>query len=122
VSQKEHAQFYPKPGWVEHNATEIWRNTQEVAGAALRMGGLWGADLAGIGITNQRETTVLWDRSTGLPLHNAIVWQDTRVHDLVAAYAADGLQETIRRKTARYVTAISVADFLPRRGHATYSR
>ena len=99
VAQKEHAQIYPEPGWVEHDPIEIWRNTQEVIGAALARCGLAAADLAAVGITNQRETTVLWDRGTGLPLHNALVWQDTRVHDLVAAYAARGVQESVRAKT-----------------------
>ena len=84
MAQKEHAQIYPQPGWVEHAPLEIWRNTQEVIGGALAREGLHAADIAAVGITNQRETTVLWDRATGEPLHNALVWQDTRVGDLVA--------------------------------------
>jgi glycerol kinase len=99
VAQKEHAQIYPHPGWVEHDAAEIWRNTQEVIGAALARHGLHGNDIAAVGITNQRETTVLWDRNTGAPLHNALVWQDTRTADLVAEYARDGGQDRFRAKT-----------------------
>jgi len=82
VAQKEHEQIFPKPGWVEHDPIEIWRNTQEVIGAALAREGLHAPDVVAVGITNQRETTVIWDRRTGKPLHNALVWQDTRVADL----------------------------------------
>ena len=78
-AQKEHRQIYPEPGWVEHDAEEIWQRTQEVIGEALGHANLKAADLAAIGITNQRETTVVWNRKTGKPLANAIVWQDTRV-------------------------------------------
>jgi glycerol kinase len=99
VAQKEHAQIYPQPGWVEHDAAEIWRNTQEVIGAALARHGLHADDVAAVGITNQRETTVLWDRNTGRPLHNALVWQDTRAAELVAEYARDGGQDRFRAKT-----------------------
>jgi glycerol kinase len=99
VAQKEHAQIYPQPGWVEHDALEIWRNTQAVIAGALASAGLDAGDLAAVGITNQRETTVLWDRKTGVPLHNALVWQDTRVHELIAAYAAEGGQNRFRTKT-----------------------
>jgi glycerol kinase len=99
VAQKEHEQIYPQPGWVEHSPLEIWRNTQEVIGGALAREGLHAADIAAVGITNQRETTVLWDRTTGEPLHNALVWQDTRVGDLVAAFALDGGQDRFRAKT-----------------------
>ena len=99
VVQKEHAQIYPQPGWVEHDAAEIWRNTQEVIGAALTRQGLRSSDIAAVGITNQRETTVLWDRNTGAPLHHALVWQDTRTAELVAAYARSGGQDRFRAKT-----------------------
>ena len=99
VAQKEHAQIYPQPGWVEHDPTEIWRNTQEVIGAALAREGLHVADVAAVGITNQRETTVLWDRNTGQPLHNALVWQDTRTADLVAGFAREGGQDRFRAQT-----------------------
>ena len=76
--QKEHEQIYPKPGWVEHDANEIWERSQEVIKGALDKAGIKASDLAAVGITNQRETTVLWDRNTGQPVHNALVWQDTR--------------------------------------------
>ncbi|HET7133940.1 MAG TPA: FGGY family carbohydrate kinase, partial [Gammaproteobacteria bacterium] len=104
VAQKEHAQIYPHPGWVEHDALEIWRNTQEVIGAALARHGLRPADLAAVGITNQRETTLLWDRATGAPLHNALVWQDTRTVDLVEQYARDGGKDRFRAKTGLPLT------------------
>src|SRR5216684_4638008 len=81
VAQKEHEQIFPKPGWVEHNALEILRRTEEVIAEALDQRGLRASDLAAIGITNQRETTVLWERKTGKPVANPIVWQDTRVAD-----------------------------------------
>ncbi len=99
VAQREHEQIYPKPGWVEHDAAEIWRNTEAVIGEALARGGIRAGELAAVGITNQRETTVLWDRNTGAPLHNALVWQDTRTADLVAAYARDGGQDRFRART-----------------------
>jgi glycerol kinase len=99
VAQKEHAQVFPKPGWVEHDPMEIWQNTQEVAGAALARAGLGAGDLAAVGITNQRETTLLWDRRSGKPLHNALVWQDTRVDQLVAQYAKQGGPDRFRAKT-----------------------
>jgi glycerol kinase len=99
VGQKEHRQIFPRPGWVEHDAAEIWRNTLEVAGQALAAAGAKASDIAAIGITNQRETTVLWDRRTGEPVHNALVWQDTRVEDLVQRYAAEGGQDRFRART-----------------------
>lgn len=98
-AQKEHRQIFPQPGWVEHDAAEIWRNTLEVIGTALARGGLAASDLVSVGVTNQRETTVLWDRRTGQPLHHAIVWQDTRVDPLVAEYAQDGGRDRFRAKT-----------------------
>src|SRR3954467_13493610 len=87
TAQMEHRQIYPQPGWVEHDPLEIWHNTQTVIAEALGGAGLTPRDLAGVGITNQRETTLLWDRATGQPVHNAVVWQDTRVDPLVADYA-----------------------------------
>ena len=102
--QREHQQIYPKPGWVEHDPQEIWNRTQEVISGALRQGSLNPADLAAIGITNQRETTVVWDRRTGDPVHNAIVWQDTRVADSVAEFAKDGGQNRFRSKTGLPLT------------------
>ena len=99
VAQKEHEQIYPKPGWVEHDPMEIWKNTQEVILVALANKGLKPSDLAAVGITNQRETTVVWDRNTGEPVHNALVWQDTRVDQLARGYAAKGGADRFRDKT-----------------------
>ncbi|HEV2675666.1 MAG TPA: glycerol kinase GlpK [Aliidongia sp.] len=99
VAQKEHRQIYPKPGWVEHDPLEIWHNVGEVTARALEQAAIAPSDLTAVGITNQRETTVLWDRRTGQPLHNALVWQDTRADHFVAAYAADGGQDRFRAKT-----------------------
>ena len=98
-SQLEHAQIYPQPGWVEHDPVEIWRNTQTVIAGALRSGGLKPRDLAAIGITNQRETTVVWDRRTGVPLYNALVWQDTRVTEYLPTFAARPGSEFFRART-----------------------
>src|SRR4051794_38640856 len=92
VSQKEHEQIYPKPGWVEHDAMEIWARTQEVVDEAVEKAGASADDIAGVGITNQRETAVVWDKNTGEPIHNAIVWQDTRTDKLVDEYAREGGQ------------------------------
>ncbi len=99
VGQKEHEQIYPRPGHVEHDPLEIWRNTQEVIQEALARKGLSLRDLAAIGITNQRETTLIWDRRTGKPLHNALVWQDTRVDSIVEEFARDGGYDRLRDKT-----------------------
>jgi glycerol kinase len=99
VAQREHEQIYPRPGWVEHDASEIWRNTEAVIGEALARSGIKAGELAAVGITNQRETTVLWDRNTGVPLHNALVWQDTRTAELVAAFARNGGQDRFRART-----------------------
>ena len=87
--QLEHTQIYPQPGWVEHDALEIWARTQEVIRLAMAHAGLQASEIAAVGITNQRETTVVWDRQTGQPLHNAIVWMDTRNNKLVAELAAN---------------------------------
>ena len=97
--QKEHAQIYPKPGWVEHDPMEIWRNTQGVVVGALQKAGLSVRDLLAVGITNQRETTTLWERQTGKPLHNALVWMDTRTDQLVAQFASAGGQDRLRAMT-----------------------
>ena len=111
-AQKEHEQIYPKPGWVEHDPEEIWRRTQEVIREALSQRGLTAADLAAIGITNQRETTVVWDRETGQPVANAIVWQDARVSDYVAELARHGGPDRFRAKTglplATYFSALKI--------------
>jgi len=99
VSQKEHEQIFPRPGWVEHDPLEIIRRTVEVIEEALEQRGLRASDLAAIGITNQRETTVVWDRRTGRPIANAIVWQDTRVAEDVGQFARSGGQNRFRAKT-----------------------
>jgi glycerol kinase len=98
IDQKEHEQIFPRPGWVEHDANEIWERSQEVIQGALSKTGLAASDLAAVGITNQRETTVVWDRNTGEPVHNAIVWQDTRTDAICNELAADGGQDRFRAK------------------------
>jgi glycerol kinase len=111
-AQREHAQIYPQPGWVEHDPLEIWSNTLEVIATAMSNAGIERSDLAAVGLTNQRETTILWDRRTGRPLHNALVWQDTRVDDLVAAYARAGGPDRFREQTglplASYFSALKL--------------
>ena len=99
LAQKEHAQIYGKPGWVEHDPDEIWRRTQEVIRQAMEKAGLRPTDLAAIGITNQRETTLVWDKNTGQPVYNAIVWQDTRVAEDVSEFSKQGGQNRFRKKT-----------------------
>lgn len=99
VAQREHEQIYPRPGWVEHDPEEIWRRTQEVIVDAMQQRALQPGDLAAIGITNQRETTVVWNRKTGEPVHNALVWQDIRVEDVVADFSRNGGQDRFRAKT-----------------------
>ena len=109
VAQKEHEQIYPQPGWVEHDPEEIWQATQEVMAQALQQGKLRAADLAAIGITNQRETTVLWNRKTGKPVANALVWQDTRVDDYVAELSRDG-GATVFAQRPGFPSALTSAD------------
>jgi glycerol kinase len=99
VAQKEHRQIYPQPGWVEHDPAEIIANTMEVAQEALQRAGLSAADLAAVGITNQRETTVIWEKKTGKAIANALVWQDTRVAEEVSRFAANGGQNRFRLAT-----------------------
>ena len=99
MAQKEHEQIYPEPGWVEHDPEEIWRCTQDVIHEAMEAGSLRPTGLVAIGITNQRETTVVWHRESGKPVYNAIVWQDTRVAPMVAAFTASGGQDRYRAKT-----------------------
>ena len=101
--QLEHEQILPQPGWVEHNPTEIWERTRAVIETCLNRAGLGAADLAAVGITNQRETTVVWDRRTGRPYFNAIVWQDTRTDRIAAALDRDGRGEVIREKDRKSV-------------------
>jgi glycerol kinase len=99
VAQKEHEQIFPKPGWVEHDPKEVWARSQEVLDEALNEAGASADDIAGLGITNQRETAVVWDRTTGEPVYNAIVWQDTRTDKLVDEFSADGGQERFKEQT-----------------------
>lgn len=98
-AQREHAQICPQPGWVEHDPLEIWQATCAVIGEALAAGGLSAADLAAVGVTNQRETTLAWNRHTGRPYHNALVWQDTRTAELCSQLASDGGKDRFRRQT-----------------------
>jgi glycerol kinase len=99
TAQKEHEQIYPQPGWVEHDPNEIWRRTADVIAEAMANRGLRSSDLAAIGITNQRETTVLWNRKTGRPVSNAIVWQDTRVGKDIPEFSRYGGLDRFRLKT-----------------------
>lgn len=96
--QLEHDQILPRPGWVEHNPTEIWGRTQTVVTSALNNTNLKATDIVALGITNQRETTIVWNRKTGQPFYNAIVWQDTRTDQIAAALDRDGRGDVIRRK------------------------
>jgi len=111
-AQKEHAQIYPKPGWVEHDPQEIWRRTVEVVVDALEQGKIRLSDLAAVGITNQRETTVVWNKKTGEPVTNALVWQDIRVADDVARFSRAGGADRFRAKTglpiSTYFSALKI--------------
>jgi len=98
-AQKEHRQIFPRAGWVEHDPLEIWRRTCEVVGEAVAASGARGGQIAAVGIANQRETTIVWDRNTGIPLCNAIVWQDTRTKTLCDELAADGGIDRFRAVT-----------------------
>ncbi|HEU4571306.1 MAG TPA: glycerol kinase GlpK [Candidatus Limnocylindrales bacterium] len=96
IDQKEHEQIYPKPGWVEHDPIEIWNRCVDVTRGALSKAGIAASDLAAVGITNQRETTLVWDRRTGKPVYNAIVWQDTRTDRIINELAREGGQDRFR--------------------------
>ena len=98
VDQREHEQIYPKPGWVEHNPMEIWQRTEEVIAEALKKSKVDPKDIAAVGVTNQRETTVVWEKATGKPVYNAIVWQDTRTDTICNDLAKDGGQDRFRPK------------------------
>jgi glycerol kinase len=97
--QKEHKQIYPRPGWVEHDPLEIWERTQAVIRGALSKGNISPTEIAAVGMTNQRETTVVWEKSTGKPIFNAIVWQDTRTDAIIGKLARSGGQDRFRKKT-----------------------
>ncbi len=105
MAQKEFQQIFPKPGWVEHDPNEIWSSQVAVAAEAMSKIGINGQNLHGIGITNQRETTIVWDRSTGEPIYNAIVWQDRRTSSLCDELRAKGFTDTIRQKTGLVIDA-----------------
>jgi glycerol kinase len=105
LAQREFRQIYPQPGWVEHDPEEIWASQLATAHEALAKAGLTAADITAIGITNQRETTVVWNRRTGVPVHNAIVWQDRRGEPLCAQLREQGLEDTIRHSTGLIVDA-----------------
>jgi glycerol kinase len=121
-AQKEHAQIYPAPGWVEHDPVEIWQRTQEVIEEVFTRTNIAPHELASIGITNQRETTVVWDRRTGKPVTNALVWQDTRVSDYVAKFSGEGGQGRFREKTglplATYFSGLKIRWILDHVGGA----
>lgn len=104
-SQKEFTQYFPKAGWVEHNANEIWNSVQSVIAGALIESGIKPSDIAGIGITNQRETTVVWDKVTGLPIYNAVVWQSRQSSPIADQLKADGQGDMIHKKTGLVVDA-----------------
>ncbi|MFO7802448.1 MAG: glycerol kinase GlpK [Desulfovermiculus sp.] len=99
MDQKEHRQIFPRPGWVEHDPMEIWHNTQDVIQGALAKAGIKGSQLASVGITNQRETTVVWDQNTGRPFFKAIVWQCARTHEICRRLIDDGGQDRFRETT-----------------------
>ena len=105
VGQKEFQQIFPKPGWVEHDPGEIWATQVAVAIEALARARLRPRDIAAIGITNQRETTVVWDRETGEPVYNAIVWQDRRTADFCERLKRDGHEDFIRERTGLVIDA-----------------
>src|SRR5229473_829438 len=99
----EHEQIYPKPGWVEHDPMEIWDKTQRVIKGSMQKGGIKADEISGIGVTNQRETTVVWEKKTGKPVHNAIVWQDTRTIDICQKLINDGVEPLVKSKTGLVV-------------------
>ena len=100
---QEHNQIYPQPGWVEHDPMEVWEKTQAVTKGALQKGNINPSDLAAIGITNQRETAVVWEKATGKPVFNAIVWQDTRTREICQQLIDEGFEDTIKQKTGLVV-------------------
>ena len=103
VAQKEFRQIFPQPGWVEHDGQEIWATQSGLATEALVRAGLAARDISAVGITNQRETTILWERDSGRPVANAIVWQSRVTTDICRRLKADGLEETFRSKTGLVV-------------------
>lgn len=106
-AQAEITQYYPQPGWVEHDAAEIWRSVVDTVRKAIADAGIDAADIAAIGITNQRETAVVWDRGSGKPLHRAIVWQDRRTAEMCESLKADGYEKLFSAKTGLLLDPIS---------------
>lgn len=98
-AQREFRQIFPKPGWVEHDPEDIWATTVATAAEAMARAGLSAADVAGVGLANQRETVVVWERATGRAIHNAIVWQDRRTADACAEMRAEGAEPEVTRRT-----------------------
>ena len=113
MAQREFRQIYPQPGWVEHDAHEIWQTQLDTARQALERAGLTGRDITALGITNQRETTVVWNRRTGEPIHHAIVWQDRRGEPDCVALREAGHAQAIRRATGLVVDSYFSARELP---------
>ncbi|MGA7149052.1 MAG: FGGY family carbohydrate kinase, partial [Microbacterium sp.] len=116
VAQREHEQIFPRAGWVEHDPLEIWTNAASVVQECLSRAGAAASAIAGIGVTNQRETAIVWDRRTGMPVHNAIVWQDTRTQpriDALAAEGASGAEGDARDGTHRFaeITGLPLATY-----------
>ena len=105
TEQQEFTQYFPKPGWVEHDANEIWQSQLKVAQDVLKKNKISAKEVAAIGITNQRETTLIWNRHTGEPIHNAIVWQDRRTAKICDKLKADGYEKYVRRETGLVVDA-----------------
>lgn len=105
MSQREFTQYFPKPGWVEHNASEIWGSVLAVIASALAESGITPAQIAGIGITNQRETTVVWDKQTGMPIYHAIVWQSRQTQDICQQLKDQGYEKVVRDKTGLLIDA-----------------
>lgn len=105
MAQREFRQIYPRPGWVEHDAQEIWTTQLDTAREALSKAGLKASDITALGITNQRETTVVWNRKTGQPIYHAIVWQDRRAEPTCAALRAQGLEPKVRDTTGLVIDA-----------------
>src|SRR5438046_5267004 len=105
VAQKEFSQIFPQTGWVEHDPQEIWASQIGVAVEALGRAHVRPSEIAGVGITNQRETTIIWDRTTGEPIYNAIVWQDRRTADYCERLKAEGAGDTIQQKTGLMIDA-----------------
>ena len=109
IAQKEFTQYFPKPGWVEHDANEIWSSQMAVTIEAVSKAKLHADHIAAIGITNQRETTIVWNRKTGEPIYNAIVWQDRRTADYCDQLIKEGWEDKIREKTGLVIDAYFVA-------------